>query len=100
MDKVEVFSVRFDKRTKQLLIAVLNNAIAQASAAITEGDYSDELLSQHEELSQVKNGLLYTKPEEVEVEPPVKKETPEEMYKSQDRPQWAGSAPLNNSWRD
>ena len=101
MDKVEVFSVRFDKRTKQLLIAVLNNAIAQASAAITEGDYSDELLSQHEELTQVKNGLLYTKPEEVEVEP-VKNETPEEMYKSQDRPQWhkAGFAPPNNSWRD
>ena len=86
MDKVEVFSVRFDKRTKQLLIAVLNNAISQASAAITEGDYSDRLLSEHEELTQVKNGLLYTKPEEVEVEQP-KEETPEEMYKSQDRPQ-------------
>ena len=87
MDKVEVFSVRFDKRTKQILINLLNNAISMTSSAIAEGDYSDDMLNQHEELSQVKNGLLYTKPEEVDLEEPKKEETPEEMYKSQDRPQ-------------
>ena len=86
MDKVEVFSVRFDKRTKQILVELLNSAIQQTTAAITAGDYSDELLNQHEELSQVKSGLLYTKPEEVEVSEP-REETPEEMYKSQERPQ-------------
>ena len=82
MDKVEVFSVKFDKRTKQILINLLNNAIGMTSAAIADGDYSDDMLNQHEELSQIKNGLLYTKPEEVEVEPPT--ETPEQMYKSQE----------------
>ena len=83
----KVFSVRFDERTKQILVALLENAISQTSASITDGDYSDELLNQHEELSQVKSGLLYTKPEEVEVQEPKQEETPEEMYKSQDRPQ-------------
>ena len=81
------FSVRFDERTKQILVALLENAISQTSASITAGDYDEQLLNQHEELSQVKNGLLYTRPEEVEPEEPVKEETPEEMYKSQDRPQ-------------
>ena len=82
-----VFSVRFDERTKQILVSLLENAIQQTSAAITQGDYKDELLNQHEELTQVKNGILYTRPEEVkeeEIKPNVKEETPEEMYKSQD----------------
>ena len=83
----KVFSVRFDERTKQILVSLLENAIQQTSSGITAGNYSEELLAQHEELTQVKNGLLYTRPEEVELEetkPDVKEETPEEMYKSQD----------------
>ena len=81
-----LFSVRFDERTKQILVQLLENAIQQTSVAITQGDYSDELLAQHEELTQVKNGILYTRPEEVETEEKTEplQETPEEMYKSQD----------------
>ena len=81
-----LFSVRFDERTKQVLCAVLDNAIAQTSQSITAGDYSEPLLQQHEELVQVKRGILYTRPEEPEEVQPVE-ETPGEMYKSQDRPQ-------------
>ena len=81
----KVFSVRFDERTKQILVSLLESAIQQTSAGITQGDYSDELINQHEELTQVKSGLLYTKPEEIDVEEKkVSDETPEEMYKSQD----------------
>ena len=83
----KVFSIRFDERTKQILVNLLENAIQQTSSGITAGNYSEEILAQHEELTQVKNGLLYTRPEEVELEetkPDVKEETPEEMYKSQD----------------
>ena len=90
----KVFSVRFDERTKQILVALLDNAIAQTSSSITAGDYSEELLAQHEELSQVKRGILYTRPEEVEDSTPeVVEETPAdqtggvEMYKAQGRPQ-------------
>ncbi len=80
-----MFRVTFDERTKQVLCAVLDNAISMTSQQITAGDYSDELLQQHEELVQVKRGILYSRPEEVPIKP--KEETPEEMYKSQDRPQ-------------
>lgn len=77
----KTFSVRFDERTKQILIALLENAISQTSASITAGDYSDELLTQHEELSQVKNGLLYTKPEEEPEPAPTNQTGGVEMYK-------------------
>ena len=60
------FSIRFDERTKQILCAVLDNTIQQVSQSISAGDYSEELLSQHEELVQVKRGILYTRPDEVE----------------------------------
>ena len=96
MEPTEVFSVRFDRRTKQILVSLLDQAIAQTSSVITEGNYSEEVLQQHEELSQVKRGLLYTRPDEVEEEPvPVEETEPTttdrtggvEMYKSQGRPQ-------------
>jgi hypothetical protein len=60
------FSIRFDARTKQILCAVLDNTIQQVSQSITAGDYSEDMLAQHEELVQVKRGILYTRPDEVE----------------------------------
>ena len=71
MTAVTTFTVRFDERTKQILCALLDQAIAQTSQAITAGDYTEELLQQHEELVQVKRGILYTRPETPEVEEPV-----------------------------
>ena len=65
MAPVKTFTIRFDERTKQILVSLLDNGIVQTSQAITAGDYSEELLQQHEELVQVKNGILYTRPEEV-----------------------------------
>ena len=64
MDSVKTFSIRFDERTKQILVSLLDNAIQQTSQAIIAGEYTDELLNQHEELTQVKSGLLYTRPDE------------------------------------
>ena len=73
---VTTFTVRFDERTKQILCALLDNAIQQTSQGITAGDYSEELLQQHEELVQVKRGILYSRPEVPEVEEPEAEETP------------------------
>ena len=94
MTTQNLFSVRFDERTKQVLCALLDNAVTQTSNAITAGDYSEELLQQHEELVQVKRGILYTRPEEVEVKEEPQTPEPEaapvnqtggvEMYKSQE----------------
>ena len=77
MTTQNLFSVRFDDRTKQVLCALLDNAIQQTSNTITAGDYTEELLQQHEELLQVKRGILYTRPEEVEVEEPAEQTTTE-----------------------
>ena len=88
MDTPKTFSIRFDERTKQILVMLLDNGIQQTTQAITAGDYSEELLAQHEELTQVKRGILYTRPDEPEeVKEEKPKETTEEMYKSQGRTQ-------------
>ena len=93
MEEQTLFTVRFDERTKQVLCAVLDNAITQTSALITAGDYDEALLTQHEELVQVKRGILYTRPdapkEEDATDAPTEgvEESPVDMYKSQDRPQ-------------
>ena len=76
MEPVKTFTIRFDERTKQILVSLLDNGIVQTSQAITAGDYSEELLQQHEELVQVKNGILYTRPEEVVESEPVTEEAP------------------------
>ena len=82
METQNLFSVRFDERTKQVLCAVLDNAISQTSQQITAGDYREELLQQHEELVQVKRGILYSRPEEVQVDEsnqsPTEEVTPDE----------------------
>ena len=71
MDQVTTFTVRFDERTKQILVSLLEQATAQITQRIAEGDYSDEALQAHEELVQVKRGILYSRPETPEVEEPV-----------------------------
>ena len=76
MTAVTTFTVRFDERTKQILCALLDNAIQQTSQGITAGDYSEEILQQHEELVQVKRGILYTRPEVPEVKEPEVQDTP------------------------
>ena len=80
----KLFSLTFDERTKQILVALLDRAISETSAGIAGGDYSEALLQQHDELSQVKRGILFTQPTETEVEETPEEETPEEMYKSQE----------------
>ena len=71
MDSVTTFTVRFDERTKQILVSLLEQATAQVTQQISAGDYSEEALQAHEELVQVKRGILYARPETAEVEEPV-----------------------------
>jgi len=85
MDPVKTFTIRFDERTKQILVNLLDNGIVQTSQAITAGDYSEALFQQHEELVQVKNGILYTRPQgELEVETPTEEATEESTEEAPD----------------
>ena len=103
---VTTFTVRFDERTKQILVSLLEQATAQMTARIAEGDYSEEALQAHEELIQVKRGILYSRPEEPE-EPVVGPEAGINGGEGVEPPAadvtlWiqAGSAQQNNSWRN
>ena len=58
------FSVKFDTRTKEVIIAALKKELSLAEELITNGDYSKESLIRYEELNRVIRGILFVKPEE------------------------------------
>lgn len=60
------FSIRFDVRSKEILLDSLKRDLAEAELLIRGGDYSDEALIRHEEVLQLLRGVLYSKPEENE----------------------------------
>ena len=57
------FSIRFDVRSKEILLDALQKELTIASTAIRDGDYSDTALIRHEEVLQLVRGILYAKPE-------------------------------------
>ena len=59
----QTFTIRFDARTKAVIVKALTDAYAIAASKILTGDYTDETLTNAEELSQVIRGVLYTRPE-------------------------------------
>ena len=58
------FTVRFDTRTKEVIISALKKELSIAEELITNGDYSKEALIRYEELNRVIRGILFVKPEE------------------------------------
>ena len=68
------FTVRFDERTKAVMVQALQEAYARSAADVCAGDYSEEALTRAEELMQVVRGVLYTRPEFPQVEEPELKE--------------------------
>lgn len=66
-----IFTIRFDARTKAVIVQALQEAHTRAVGAVCSGDYSEETLTRVEELSQVVRGVLYTRPETPAVEEPV-----------------------------
>jgi len=58
------FTVRFDTRTKEVIISALKKELSLAEELITNGDYSKEALIRYEELNRVIRGILFVKPEE------------------------------------
>jgi hypothetical protein len=61
------FSIRFDTRSKEVLLDSLRKELIIAETEIRSGNYSDEALVRHEEILQLFRGVLYAKPETQEV---------------------------------
>ena len=58
------FSIRFDTRSKEVLLDSLRKELIAAEEEIRSGDYSNDALIRHEEVLQIFRGILYSKPEE------------------------------------
>ena len=88
--KIKTYSIRFDGRTRELILLALANLQGQYEAEIANGNEDETILETYDQLGQVRRGVLMTPGEEVETaelnEPNSETidETPEEMYKSQE----------------
>ena len=92
MSIITTYTIRFDGRTKEILLLALNNLHQQLEQQVSQGG-DENVLRVYDEVSQVKRGVLLSPGEEVDTEAleaensETVEETPEQMYKSQDRPQ-------------
>lgn len=57
------FSIKFDSRSKEVLLDCLKKELNLAEDEIRNGDYSESALLRHEELFQLIRGILYSRPE-------------------------------------
>ena len=88
--KITTYSIRFDGRTKELILQALGNLQGQYENQIAAGNQDETILETYDQLGQVRRGILMSPGEEVETdelqEPNSETidETPEDMYKSQE----------------
>tara|TARA_B100001063_G_C16537520_1_gene439592 strand:- start:223 stop:504 length:282 start_codon:yes stop_codon:yes gene_type:complete len=88
--KITTYSIRFDSRTKELILQALSRMQAQYETEIAQGNGDDVVLETYDQLGQVRRGILLSPGEVVETEKleltnsETVEESPEEMYKSQE----------------
>ena len=89
MATITTYSIRFDGRSKELILLALGNLHQQLEQQVQQtGDQN--VLTTYDQVGQVRRGILLAPPEEVETEDleqensETVQETPEEMYKSQE----------------
>jgi len=89
MSTITTYTIRFDGRTKEILLLALNNLHQQLEQQVAQGG-DENVLRVYDEVSQVKRGVLLSPGEETQTEnleaenSETVDETPEEMYKSQE----------------
>ena len=88
--KIQTYSIRFDGRTKELILLALSNLQSQYESEIANGNDNEATMETYDQLGQVRRGILLSPGEEVETDELTEpnsetvQETPEEMYKSQE----------------
>lgn len=68
MAKVTTFSVRFDGRTKEIILLALSNLHQQMEREITQSGGDEGVLQAYDEVGQVRRGILMSPGEEVETD--------------------------------
>ena len=88
--KIQTYSIRFDGRTKELILLALSRMQAQYEAELAQGVSDDTILETYDQLGQVRRGILLSPAEVVETDELTEpnsdtiEESPEDMYKSQE----------------
>ena len=89
MSTITTYTIRFDGRTKEILLLALNNLHQELEQQVAQGG-NENVLRVYDEVSQVKRGVLLSPGEQVDTAnleaetSETVEETPEEMYKSQE----------------
>ena len=88
--KLTTYSIRFDGRTKELILQALSNLQGQYENQIAAGNQDETILETYDQLGQVRRGILMSPGEEFETDEVAEptgetvNENPVEMYKSQE----------------
>ena len=90
MAKITTYSIRFDGRSKELILLGLGNLQQQLEQQIAAGEANEAAVNTYDQVGQVRRGILLAPAEEIETDDLEEEnsetvaETPEEMYKSQE----------------
>ena len=68
MAKVTTYSVRFDGRTKEIILLALSNLHQQMEREITQSGGDEGVLQAYDEVGQVRRGILMSPGEEIETD--------------------------------
>ena len=88
--KLTTYSIRFDGRTKELILQALARMQAQYETEIAQGNTDEVVIETYDQLGQVRRGILMAPGEEFETDGMTEptgetvNENPVEMYKSQE----------------
>ena len=66
--KIKTYSIRFDGRTKELILQALASMQGQYEGEIANGNNDEVVLETYDQLSQVRRGILMSPGEEVETD--------------------------------
>ena len=66
--KITTYSIRFDGRTKELILQALSNLQGQYENQIATGNGDETVLETYDQLGQVRRGILMSPGEEVETD--------------------------------
>ena len=87
--KLTTYSIRFDGRTKELILLALSRMQSQYETEIADGRDDEVMLETYDQLGQVRRGILLAPSEEIETEEldepnSEEVESSADMYKSQE----------------
>jgi hypothetical protein len=67
--KIQVYTLRIDGRSKDIILAALSDLQQRVESAISNGATDEGTMSAYDEVGQVRRGIVIAPSEEIETEP-------------------------------